>query len=326
MPYKCTDSILGKNVVIRSLINDAYAATVLDSLEPEYHQNIHVIKRDGIDSIIINNPFLSNVNHNFITNAEKAFFSYSKDTVFTTGYCNAYTTFRKARIENGKKLMYNDSVFIKSTKTCEAFYKLVGKYKYQGYIETDSIDSVSFYLPDLDSNYAMGAIGKGLTYVYNDTSHIITLIVPAGYTDFLIQMVDPCIMNCYFPTATDSIKNTFDYNTSVPEALPYKLTITTPNGLLKINNASHLTICPQKWLRNNDSLIMEGPCPKTETRPGAIICPDLGAGGIGPNIAMLDYNDKSQITISPQAALILDSGSYTRFGNNTRINLLANGS
>ena len=327
MPYRCLDTLTGEGIIgIRNFVTNEYAATVLDSLEPDYHKNLHVVKEPNIDSIIINDPFIINNNHNFITNADRAFFSISENTTFVTGYCNAYTFFRSARIENGKKLVYNDTAFIKSNKRCEAFYKLVGKYQYQGYIQCDSIDSVSFYLPDLDSNYAMGANGKGITYVYNDTTHIITLIAPVGRTEFLIQLADPCVMNCYFPTATDSIKNTFDFGIGIPQSLPYKLTITPPNGLLKIRNASKMQICPQKWLRNNDSLIMEGPCPRIPTRPSYSICPDVSAGGVGPNIEMMDYNDKSEITVSDYAALILDSGSYTRFGNNTRLIVMPYGS
>jgi hypothetical protein len=329
--FQTTIQVLGCNDTAQPpqiVMNQKYTSHLLTLKNAKidilnYHFS-RINNSNDLDTVI--NPFNVDSNSSLKTDAQNVFFSYSIDTIFKSGYCDTYTFFRKARIENGKKLIYKDSIFIKSNKRCEAFYKLVGKYQYQGYIQCDSIDSVSFYLPDLDSNYAMGANGKGITYVYNDTTHIITLIAPVGRTEFLIQLADPCVMNCYFPTATDSIKNTFDFGIGIPQSLPYKLTITPPNGLLKIRNASKMQICPQKWLRNNDSLIMEGPCPRIPTRPSYSICPDVSAGGVGPNIEMLDYNDKSEITVSDYAALILDSGSYTRFGNNTRLIVMPYGS
>jgi hypothetical protein len=294
----------------------------IDSLR-HFHLS-RIDKSTSLDSVI--NPFNLSTNLLLKTNAQNVFFSYSLNKNQSLGCCIANTNFRTASIENGDSLFYNDTAYIAANKKCEAYYTLIGKYKYQGYIQCDSVDSVSFYLDDMDTNFVMGANGKGITYTYDTASHIITLIAPVGYTPFIIQLADPCVMNCYFPTEMDSVTNTFDFNTGIPETLPYKLTITPPNGLLKIRNGSKMQICPQKWLHNNDSLIMEGPCPAIATRPSFVTCTSTIGGRPTTNIDIMDFNDKSEIIISDYAALILDSGSYTRFGNNTKLVVMPNGS
>ena len=186
-PYHCVDTPKFAESVFGNGLGGLIKKSNLNNFDTLY--NLHLVHL-GNNADSLSNPFGININQKLKTNAKRLYFSYSSDTVFKTGYCNAYTNFRELRILEGNGVSFNNIEYIKTNKKANVQYKLVGKYKYQGYIETDSIDSVSFYLPDMDSNYAMGAIGKGLTYVYNDTSHIITLIVPAGKTNFLIQIIN----------------------------------------------------------------------------------------------------------------------------------------
>ena len=301
----------------------------LHLIEPvDYIKNIHVNNdnNNGVDTIL--NPLGINSSAALSTDAQNIFLSYSTDREFKTGNCYTFTNFRKARIETGRELSYNDTTYILSTKYASAYYSLEGKYKYKGYVQTDTACDVKLYLADLDTNYAMSAVG--ISYNYNDTTHIMTLHAPVGNTNFTIELADPCLMSCFFPYTTDSIKNTFDFATGTKETLPHKLTITTPNGYLKIRNGSHMQICSGKWLRNKDSLIVDYRCPEDgDQGKGLVVCPDvvnrLNLTNPPPTISQLypstdDYTP-SQITVNSYAALILDSGSYTRFGNNTKLTI-----
>ena len=315
--------------VPQMVINMRYTSHMLSFTNPESFYNLHLSRTNhtSISDTSIN-PFGINSSAVLSTDAQNIFLSYSTDREFKTGNCYTFTNFRKARIETGKELSYNDTTYILSTKYASAYYSLEGKYKYKGYVQTDTACDVKLYLADLDTNYAMAAVG--ISYNYNDTTHIMTLHAPVGNTNFTIELADPCLMSCFFPYTTDSIKNTFDFATGTKETLPHKLTITTPNGYLKIRNGSHMQICNGKWLRNKDSLIVDYRCPEDgDLGKGIVVCPDvtnrLNLTNPPPTISQLypstdDYTP-SQITVNSYAALILDSGSYTRFGNNTKLTI-----
>ena len=306
-----------------------YTSHTFTFFEPDTTINYHYSRIDQapvVDTTM--NPLGINPNAVFETDAVLAFFKYSTDREFKTGNCYTFTNFRKARIETGRELSYNDTTYILSTKYASTYYSLEGKYKYKGYVQTDTACDVKLYLADVDTNFAMAAVG--ISFNYNDTTHIMTLHAPVGNTNFTVELADPCLMSCFFPYTTDSIKNTFDFATGTKETLPHKLTITTPNGYLKIRNGSHMQICSGKWLRNKDSLILDYRCPEdADQGKGLVVCPDvtnrLNLTNPPPTISQLypstdDYTP-SQITVNSYAALILDSGSYTRFGNNTKLNI-----
>ena len=311
------------------VMNTRYTSHLLSFQSPENFYNLHFSRNQQTpvtDTSI--NPFGINSSAVLSTDAQNIFLSYSTDREFKTGNCYTFTNFRKARIETGRELSYNDTTYIFSSKFASAYYSLEGKYKYKGYVQTDTACDLKLYLADVDTNFAMAAVG--ISYNYNDTTHIMTLHAPVGNTNFTVELADPCLMSCFFPYTTDSIKNTFDFATGTKETLPHKLTITTPNGYLKIRNGSHMQICSGKWLRNKDSLIVDYRCPEDgDQGKGLVVCPDvvnrLHLTNPPPTISQLypstdDYTP-SQITVNSYAALILDSGSYTRFGNNTKLNI-----
>ena len=310
-------------------ITPRYTSHLFEIDEQDTSFNYHYSRIEQAPTIdTAMNPLAINPLAVFATDARSVFFKYSTDREFKTGNCYTFTNFRKARIETGKELSYNDTTYILSTKYASAYYSLEGKYKYKGYVQTDTACDVKLYLADVDTNFAMAAMG--ISYNYNDSTHIMTLHAPVGNTNFTIELADPCLMSCFFPYTTDSIKNTFDFATGTKETLPHKLTITTPNGYLKIRNGSHMQICSGKWLRNKDSLIVDYRCPEDgDPGKGFVVCPDvanrLNLTNPPPTLTQLypstdDYTP-SQITVNSYAALILDSGSYTRFGNNTKLNI-----
>jgi len=306
-----------------------YSAVLLYDDDSIKTRKLYVGKSSSILDTIIN-PF-NIVNGSILkTNAKITYMSYGEDTVQNFGYCPAYSKFRSASIHFGDSLIYNNKAYIISNEVTTASYKLAGKYKYQGYINSDSDVAVSFYLPDLDSTYKMKATNADtlLIHHYDDTAHVMTLFVKAGVTNFVLDLDNPCVLNCYFPYTTDSIKNTFDFNNGLVETLPHKLTITTPNGLLNINSGSCMSICPGKWLRNTDSLILEGSCLIEESKPAIVKCFDVNNPELRPTLKVIGGGAggrPSTIIVNEQAALILDSGSYTRIGNNTTITVRPQG-
>jgi len=294
-------------------------------------KNAHIYngEDDGNDTII--NPLgIDSCTAILKTNGKNIFFSYALKPIKRFGCCQSKSNFRITRMEEGDSLIYNDTAYIIANKRADIFYKLVGKYKYSGYIKSDSDINVSFFLSDLDTNYKMKASNADtlLSHYYDDTAHIMTLFCKAGITNFIFDLDDPCVSNCYFPFTTDSIKIPFDFNNGLVETLPHKLTITTPNGLLNINSGSCMSICPGKWLRNTDSLILEGECLTEESKSGIVTCYDTKNPENPPTIRAIGSGSggrPSTIIVNEQAALILDSGSYTRIGNNTTITVRPQG-
>jgi len=271
--------------------------------------NFHLTKNDSSTSTTISNPFeISGCTSSLVSQANNTFMSYASDSAITSGYCTSYTHFRQAKISEGKLLNYDGSDYINSNKMVNSlYYAIVGKYKYNGYITAPSGgDTVTFCIPDLDSGVAMVAM-KGMTsalpVIYSDTAdwkHI-KVVFGAGTTDFSIQPANPCPFDCYFPPTATHIDSTFNANDGDLHTLGHKLNIIQSKGFLHVSNGTRINMCSGVYLRNLDSLLLDGPPQASAKR----FNPCSGAE------AAYNGDGSTMIIVSSGSALVLDSGSYT---------------
>jgi hypothetical protein len=255
---------------------------------------------------------------------QTSFISWDDDSTFTNGYCISNTGFRKAGIFGGKLLKYDSTEIIKSPEWIDAHYELMGKYKYQGYIYADTITDVTLYMGDVDYNYLMVAKNKlgnllSSTHLATDTSKYkyITFNVPAGITEFTLELADPCLVSCFFPPTAITIDTFFAFYQGITETLGHNLDIVKDSGELHIRDGSKVSICPSYYLFNRDSITMKSDEATNETFPLFAAETDLPGGGYG--IADSGYlsrlgSKRSMVIVNHLAALILDSGSYTHVG------------
>ncbi len=278
----------------------------------------HDILPKAVDTVI--DPFRINSTAVLYTDASFSFFHYSTNKEFKSGNCTSNSNFRIARMTNGRLLKYHDTTYLSATKFSTSYYSLVGKCKYKAYIETDTACSVSFYLADVEKGIGMKV--NDLSYTYDTNTCIITVSVPVGFTQFEIELEDPCRVSCFFPSTAETIHETFDFNQGVTATLGHKLDIVQPNGFLNISNGSHMMLCDGIYLRNRDSLILNSNCGKDTGQLTITSCdgrvkgtPYGSIGGTGGG-AM-----PSKITVNAGAALILDNNSFTQISNNSELHV-----
>jgi hypothetical protein len=88
------------------------------------------------------------------------------------------------------------------------------------------------------------------------------------------------------------------------------------HGFLNIKNGARIDMCDGVYLRNKDSIVIEGPC--QESYKGFNPC---------TGISSIEQTDNSSaIIISAGSALVLDSGSYTYLKGGGAIWVKSNGS
>lgn len=306
----CQDNTTQPPLMVRNNRYTSHLMALATGYEPLY--NFHMSRVDhsnDLDTVI--NPLHLDSTAILKSDAQSLLFSYSTNNVFPTGRCLSYTHFRKARITDGDTLIYHDTTFIASDKKVEIYYALQGKFNYSGYVRADSGATVNLFLPDLQNGYPMTVnprIGTASNITYDDSTHVITFQVDAGYTEFTIDISDPCLISCYFPSTTETIDSTFNFDDGTRQTLAHKLDIVQNKGNLTISNGSQMEINCNKYLRNRDSLILRGPC---DDDFNIQACGEVGFSYVGTSSSMLVVNSGS--------ALVLDSASYTYIGNGTAI-------
>lgn len=283
----------------------------------KYYLHVEKVKND-LDTII--DPFNINPSAILSSDASSVLLNYSTNKMFKSGNCVSNCNFRKASITNGRLLKYHDTTFLTATKFSSSFYELIGKCKYNAYIETDTACSVSFYLADVERGIGMKV--KDLTYTYDTNTCIITVSVPVGISQFEIELEDPCRVSCFFPSTAETIHEVFDFNQGVTATLGHKLDIAQPKGLLNITNGSHMILCDGIYLRNRDSLVLNSNCGKDTGQLSISTCdgrvkgiPYGSIGGTGGGAKA------SKITVNTGAALILENNSFTQISNNSELHV-----
>lgn len=336
IPYQCNDTLTGElnNIDVQNLSNTGYAASLVRNLPPDNHWNLHITSVDT-STIQIVDPFGIAPGITYESSGENSMFTYSPSAEIQSGYnCVTHTNFRKARIVKGRFLKYNDTVYIQSDKPVTAEYKINSKFNYSAYIQADSACIVKFFLPDLEPGAIMTAYveyGVGFDSIgYDTTTFIVTLKCLPGLTMFRMDLTNPCFLACYFPSAIQTIDSLFQFRDGTYQYLGNKLDIIQPNGKLEISNGSKMSICSGLYLRNRDTLLLNGNCPVVDSLDafsGFVNCynPSTKSGSFTKN-GVNTYESPSVINIQDGGALVLDSGSFTQVGNNSRIYVLKNGS
>jgi hypothetical protein len=192
-------------------------------------------------------------------------------------------------------------------------------------------------MPDLEAGYSMAAKDKrsaALPATHNAYSNWqeIEITFAEGLTEFTINLTDPCLLSCFFPSTQQTIDSIFDFNTGTLETLGHDLDDVNNAGWLRITNGSKMSICPDFVFHNYDSITMTA-CDgtnKTDGDPeewlGNTAC-DSCSGNNGLPVTMLDIlpqmriNDpkRNMIIVNDKAALVLDSGSHTHVGTGSTL-------
>jgi len=249
------------------------------------------------------------------TDAVNAFVAHHYVSWAKFGACSpSYINMRHVGIDFGKYLGVGVINYVQADNEIIMNYHFTGKYKYEGFVQNvGGADSLILYLPDVTDDITDMMV-EGLGSVYDAPNKLLRIKIPADSAYLRIHQADPCV-NCFFPKTIETIDSTFDFNTGTTETLGHKLDIVQPIGLLNITNASKMVITCNKYFRNTDSLIMEGPC-----GVDVVIDPCEGID------TTFKDGDKSAIIINHGCALVLDSGSYTYIGNNSGIYVRSGGS
>lgn len=329
----------------------------IDTMPPQLvsntRYNSHLLKFDHLDSLrnfhlsrigafptvdTVTNPLDLDSNIVLESNAQNVYISYSKNSEKKFGWCTSYTHFRAMKMEHGDTLIYNDTNYILASRKSDVFYKLIGRYRYQGYVNSDSGATVGFFLPDLAIGIPMkiaSTNGKQISGLKYDTSTFkLRAQFTEGYTEFVIELVDPCLFTCFFPPTQVNIVDTFDFNTGSIERLGHDLDIVPDSGWLNMTNGSKVSICAGIVLTNRDSITMlgqEGGNGSVDpVRPPVSAANQSGEGNNsnagtksvinnGMTQDMPNSSKRCMIIINDLAALVLDSGSRTYIGANSTI-------
>ncbi|MEI6508879.1 MAG: PKD domain-containing protein [Bacteroidota bacterium] len=319
-PEKCIASTHDIAKVINRT-TDRYS-NVTTSFMGDFDTLIDVnLARNGANSSdTIINPFnLDACTSVLETDAKIIFASYSTNPEYRDHNCVSYSHFRKASLFFGTFLRYDTSYLIQSDNPITCSYSLKGMFKYGGSISCATTTHVTFCIPDLLNGIPMKA-SKGfqdtLPIVYDDSTNwkFITITFQAGTTNFIIEPANLCGFDCYFPPV--NIDSTFTSNDKELHTLSHKMAITNSTGLLHLTNGTRIDMCTDAYIRNRDSLIIEGPC-QTLTKG---FDPCSGINKIATN------DNSSAIIVSAGSALILDSGSYTYLKSGGAIWVKENGS
>ncbi|MCG9879827.1 MAG: hypothetical protein MH472_04445, partial [Bacteroidia bacterium] len=276
------------------------------------------------DSLINDkNPFgLSDSNIQITSDAKSIFFSYSSNPFFKSGTCISNLNFRKLKMQHGKSLIYHDTTYLNANKNIDFFYEIIGKCKYRAFSACDSETTIDVFIPDGILGQDMTVKNPEITSTYNDTSRVLTLQLPTGLSQFEIELTDPCLVSCYFPSTSETIHETFDFNEGITATLGHKLDIVQPTGLLNITNGSHMQICNGIYLRNRDSLVLYSGCGKDTGQLSITTCDGSGTGAVSAAMEGTGGGAKaSKISVMSGGVLILDSNSVTQISNNSELHV-----
>lgn len=319
----CTDSVTPPAKMVQNPRYTAHLLEVNDKTLLNYHYS-RVDHRSVTDTII--NPLHTDSTAVLQTDAEGVFFSWSKDSAFTSGNCLSYANFRALSLSNGDSLLYGGKPFVAADTTVEfLYYELAGRFRYRGTITLPAAAQVWLRVPDLEQGYQMIARNDSadgsLTSLHDKDGEWKQMRVdfPQGKTDFILELSDPCQASCFFPPTAVTIDTLFDFNTGTLEVLGHDLSCEDSLGWLRITNGSKMSICPGFVFHNKDSITL-GECVGAasgdpEPRGGA----SEGGSGYGTPMealagARLSDHKRNMIIVNEHAGLVLDSGSHTHVG------------
>lgn len=291
----------------------------------------------GNGDITYNDPAHRNPIEQLAFNADRINFSLSPVGVKSFKECKAITHFRMGSIDNGTLLKYNDTTYLSATSDVSVGYDLAGKFKYKGYAynQSNSASSVTMLLPDLEPYIDMlikdEETNELLAYTYDNLKREITFEVPAETKiQFIVELVDPCILSCFFPETDTTIYYTFNFDEGTTETLGHHLDIVPDGGHLKITKGSKVYICEDNMLANMDSITMKG-LPSDEPEDGYTL-PNKsdpfgnegGGSSGGKSSAAQSFGERvgskrSMIIVNNKAGLILEKSSRTHIGEYSTI-------
>ncbi|MDP3929893.1 MAG: T9SS type A sorting domain-containing protein [Bacteroidota bacterium] len=319
-PYPCLQT--HRSAFIRQTPQYTSHLITPDSLNLNFHFS-RANKSILADTVI--NPFEIDTNAILETDARNVFFSYSTNPTVVRKGCTSTLNFRKLRMADGRIVTYHDTTYIESSKVATAFYSFISKMKYDAYVEIDTACAVKFFIPDGITGYQMTIKNDSINSSYNDATKILTATFPKpGFYRFVMELVDPCLMSCFFPLTADSIKNTFQFYEGTYEYLAHDLDIVADTGQLLLSHGSRMHICQNYTLINNDSIVLK-PYIGFNAGLGLPMHTAMSGGeGIAPNhlnypgnaFTNLPNLKRTSIIVDDKAALVLDSGSYTHIGVN----------
>jgi PKD repeat protein len=317
IPLECNNDTLGlwQNGLIggvKSWQKDSFNIMLVKEIGPFQYTNLHFNSLTSSPGQIVNNPFQetgSDSNQTLEVSGSNAFFSVYKSNSRMQKSCSIATRFHETKISNGTKIKLNDTTYIEADKVGTFSYKIMGKLKYHAKVTTLEATNIKFYIPDAIPGYRMTVKDSRFYSIYNDTTHVLSVnISGAGKFTFALELEDPCLVSCYFPPTTETIHTEFNFNDGTNQSLSHKLDIIKQNGNLVISNGSQMEISCNKYLRNQDSLILISECDDSYE---INTCEGIGKTYVGVPTSLLIVNNGS--------ALVLDNGSYTHVGNGSAI-------
>jgi len=324
-PLKCDEPDFPPDSFwVRNQNDSFYSVSTLKDLGSDHVSNIHIKKGHSFkDTIQIENALfnsdLSQLSHVKLI-GDKGLLSISRDSVFKRKNCIAYTKFRRASIHLGKLLMMNDTIYITSSKTSNVDYKIIGPAKYVCNYKTDTACTINLFLAGMERGKSMKV--EGYTSTYDTGTCIMSIDLPVGQNQFEIELTDPCLVSCFFPSTQETIHETFNFNEGITATLGHKLDIVQPHGFLNISKGSHMKICNGVYLRNRDSLVLYSGCGKDTGQLSISTCDGRSNGN--PSAAMEGVGGgakASMISVMDGAALILDDSSFTQISNNSELHV-----
>jgi hypothetical protein len=290
--------------------------------------HFHYARFNGMEQDSVQNPFnLPNQSDKWVQlDAQKAFLRNQTMAMAHGGfkYCPpSYLNLRYASITNGSYVKFNDTFLIHSSIPVNAALGFSGRYSYLGNIKPitnpSDLDSIRFYLADVGKGVDMIALDfltrNELGCRYDSFSNTIAIKIPTKFTNIIIEQRDKC-NDCYFPPSWKGIDTLFTIDDGLIHTLGHKLSVKPDFGNLHLSNGSRLDMCPEVYLRNRDTIIIEGPAQTKEM--------------ILPNCYGIDslkaVSSTSAIIVKSGSALVLDSGSFTYVKNGGAIYVKQNGS
>ncbi|MCA0427266.1 MAG: T9SS type A sorting domain-containing protein [Bacteroidetes bacterium] len=317
IPLPCSNDTLGlwkngKIGKVDSWQSDSFNCILVNGIGPSNFTNLHFKSMSGANDQTVINPFKrsgADSNQVLEVSGTGAFFSVYPTNSRMQKSCTIATRFHETKINLGTKIKLNDTVYLEANKQGTYSYKIIGKLKYKASAITTEPTNLKFYIPDFIPGFRMTVKEPTIYSVYNDTTHYLTVTLPdSGRYSFYLELEDPCLVSCYFPPTIEKIDSIFNFNDGTNQNLSHKLDIVKLKGNLTISNGSQMEISCNKYLRNQDSLILIGECDDSYQ---INLCEGIGNSYMG--------KPTSAIIVNSGSALVLDNGSYTYIGNGCAI-------
>jgi hypothetical protein len=307
------------------------------------HNIIHIKTSNGTQINLVQGVVLNHGSHTDISqamdsigltgnieyNSKSINSNFSATAAFQDNYCTAYTHFRSISIDSGDYFRFQDTTYIASDSFVDAGYSIVGRCRYKAAVTNNSGASahVTFYLPDTLYNGHFIAFdantGNIVTSSWDSLNKKIMITCPEGYTEFYIQLDNPCQLNCFFPPTAKTIDNVFNFDNGLTEYLDHDLDIKADSGRLNILAGSIMSICSRHYLTNQDTLYIRGNMDANDSFTA--IRRDSCAGDVVSTVFPYFHNTgrlnsgRSMIIVNYHAALVLQTGSNTFLDANSTI-------